>query len=103
MKISSAAQDHIKALGPKWDRALAIASMSVRQNSKLIGLDKSRQPLAIAAALAGTGWEATQGFAIPGAAGAGNAELQGVVDAEFISASDKVRAALMPVTQETAA
>lgn len=69
MRIKKPEELHIKALGENWPRALAIASLSIRQNSKLVGLDKIRDPMAVCAALKATGCPDHEGFVIPKSAG----------------------------------
>lgn len=83
-KISNAAIAHI-------------AKLNIYQNNKLIGLDKIRESLVTDAALAGTGFAEVTGSAIPGAAGAGNHELQLIVDGVFAETVEKIRSKLVEV------
>ena len=73
-------------LGPRWERALAAASLSVRLQPKLVGLDKIREPLAVRAALRATGCEVCDGFVIPKEAGPPMPGIQDIVDAAFADA-----------------
>jgi hypothetical protein len=95
MRLKPTEERHIKSLGDKWSRALAAASMSIRTDSKLVGLDKIRQPLAIVAALKATGAADREGFVIPKSAGPPHYGIQEVVDAAFhaaVAAAQKVLA-----------
>ena len=78
-------QEHIKELGERWPAALAAASLSVRTNPKLVGLDKIRRPLAEAAALRATGADVPC-FTVPFSAGGHPAQIQGIVDVAFADA-----------------
>ena len=81
-------REHVSAVGPKrWAVVLAATSLSVRQNSKLIGLDKIREPLAVQAALKATGY-GNQIFQLPFTAGKPVAETQTVTDAAFAAAAE---------------
>lgn len=85
MKQSEAAfiKQHQKA----FDTALAKATMVVRTNPRLVGLDKIRVPLAFAAALRALNFEgAKPGFSIPKGAGEPTQDVQDVVDAVFTAA-----------------
>lgn len=65
MRIKKAEEAHIKEC-KVWSAALAAATMSVRTNTKLIGLDKIREPLAFQAALRATGCpDMPEGFILP--------------------------------------
>ena len=86
MRIKKSEQTHIDGLGDKWTRALAKASLSVRLNPKLVGLDKIREPLATRAALKATGAPGIDGFCIPETAGIPMREMQDIVDAAFTEA-----------------
>lgn len=56
--------NHIEAIGEAvFDAALAKATMAVRQDNRLIGLDKIRVPLAFEAALLATGFP-PRGFSL---------------------------------------
>ena len=92
--MSKKTEDHIKTVGAKWPAALAAASMSVRTNSRLVGLDKIRLPLAEQAALRATGMPGVMGFCIPSAAGGPANEIQSVVDQAFVDAVEAVRDAM---------
>jgi hypothetical protein len=95
MRLKPTEEQHIKSLGDKWSRALAAASMSVRTDSKLVGLDKIRQPLAIVATLKATGAADRECFVIPKNAGSFDYGIQEVVDAAFqaaVAAAQKVLA-----------
>lgn len=55
---------HVAAVGePKFNSALAKATMVVRMDGRLTGLDKLREPLAYQAAMEATGFE-RRGFTI---------------------------------------
>lgn len=77
MKTKKSENDHIAALGDKWPLALAAASMSVRLDPKLVGLDKIRGPLAISAALKATGCPDHEGFCGPAQCRSGSSRLSG--------------------------
>jgi hypothetical protein len=47
----------IKDAGAKWHTALCAATMHVRMDNRFVGLDKVREPIAHAAALAALGGE----------------------------------------------
>lgn len=83
MAIKTSERKHIETLGRRWSDALAAASLSIRLNPKLIGLDKIRDPLALAATLKATGCPDHDGFVIPKGAGEPTREMQDVVDAAF--------------------
>jgi hypothetical protein len=85
MRLKAPEQEHIAAVGDRWAAILAATTLSVRQNSKLVGLDKIREPLATQAALKATGYE-IPGFFIPKAAGGAYVGTQEVVDAAFAAA-----------------
>lgn len=54
--MKAAERDHIEEFGEeKFERALIAARMEIRKSSKLVGLDKIREPLALAAAFHATG------------------------------------------------
>lgn len=85
MKKSEA--NFIDANKERFAAALAKASMSVRSNSRLIGLDKIREPLAFQAALRALNFEgALPGFAIPKTAGKPTQAMQDIVDEAFKAA-----------------
>lgn len=86
MKLKTSEQEHIKALGHNWSRVLAAASLSVRLDPKLVGLDKIRAPLAIRAALKATGCADCEGFVVPKDAGPSVAGFQKICDAAFEAA-----------------
>lgn len=86
MRIKKSETDHMQKLGARWERAVAAATLSVRTDPKLVGLDKIRLPLAIAAALKATGAPGHDGFVIPKEAGPPHAGIQDVVDAAFVAA-----------------
>jgi hypothetical protein len=50
-------KDFIRAAGPKWNVALGAATLSIRTNGKLVGLDKVRGPMIHTAALEALGGE----------------------------------------------
>jgi hypothetical protein len=55
---------HIETIGDeKFDAALAKATIEVRQDRRLVGLEKIRQPLAFEAALLATGFP-RRGFSL---------------------------------------
>lgn len=83
MRIKKSEQKHMDELGDKFKRELAAASLVVRTNPKLVGLDKIREPLAIAAALNATGCPDHQGFVIPKEAGPPMPGIQDIVDTAF--------------------
>jgi hypothetical protein len=83
MKTSE--REHIEAVGDRWPAILAATNLSVRQNAKLVGLDKIRQPLAIQAALKATGF-GNQIFQLPYSAGKLYADMQTITDAAFAAA-----------------
>lgn len=85
MKKSEA--NFIEANKHRFATALAKASMSIRTNSRLVGLDKIREPMAFAAALRALDFEgAASGFAIPKGAGEPTQAMQDIVDAAFAAA-----------------
>lgn len=56
--MKAAERTHVEAIGEsKFASALAKASMVIRMDSRLTGLDKIREPLALQAALEATGFE----------------------------------------------
>lgn len=83
-------QQHIDSLGERR-AAIAAASLSIRQDSKLVGLDKIRGPMAIAAALKATGCPDHEGFVIPKEAGPPMSGIQEFVDAAFIAAVEAAK------------
>lgn len=59
-------KNHARAIGQRFDDALARATMLVRSSGKLTGLDKIRAPIAWRAALKATGYEFdVDGFVFP--------------------------------------
>jgi len=54
---TSAEKAHIKKDGDRFATALAFATLAVRQDGRLTGLDRIREPLAFKAALRATGYE----------------------------------------------
>jgi hypothetical protein len=69
------AQAHIKKAGAKFKYALAWARYAVRQDRRLVGLDKIRAAIAHEAALRATGYP-PRPFLLPRNAGRGNEEIQ---------------------------
>jgi hypothetical protein len=89
-KVSEAQNDHIKAVGRvKFELALANATMAVRSDNRLVGLDKIRVPLAFQAALEATGYP-KQPFML------GRQEMSAELQAICNSILDKARAAAAP-------
>lgn|GEM_PF-3275517 len=79
--------DHIQKLGARWAPVLAATSLSVRQESKLVGLDKIRIPLATTAALKATLCpDAPPVFTVPAIAGKHPEVIQEIVDTAFAKA-----------------
>jgi hypothetical protein len=92
MKLKKSEQDHIKALGKRWHEALAAASLCVRSDPHLVGLDKIREPLAYQAALCGTRCpDHPGGFVIPASAGPPHQGIQEIVDHCFAAAAEIAR------------
>ena len=92
MKLTAGEKKHIDWLDTEWTVALAVASMSVRSNSKLIGCDRIREPLAIKAALLGAAYtDADKSFVAPAEAGEPIVGTQEILDAAFAAAVEPVR------------
>jgi hypothetical protein len=91
MKIKKSEQTHIDNLGTKWESVLAAASLSIRKSPKLVGLDKIRCPMAVAAALNATGCPNHKGFVIPNEAGAPVYGIQEIVDGAFVAAVEAAK------------
>src|SRR5215471_8833994 len=73
-------QQHITKVGPrKYAHALALARFSVRQDSRLTGLDKIRNAIAKEAALRATGYM-RRPFIIPRNAGRADQDIQNIAD-----------------------
>jgi hypothetical protein len=73
---------HIKDAGQRFNRALALATLCVRQDRRLTGLDRIREPLAYKAALRATGYEDAR-FVVPTAAGRPHAGINAIVAEVF--------------------
>jgi len=84
--VKSSEADHIKRLGAWWNTALAATTMSVRQNAKLVGLDKIREPIAMQAALKATGCKSVMGFNLPKNAGEPFRDIEDLVNSAFAAA-----------------
>jgi hypothetical protein len=91
MRAKKADDEHIKKLGERWPEAVAAASLSVRTNTKLVGLDKIRNDLVLQAAFHATGLEGHEGFVAPRSAGKPTQEMQDIIDAAFADAVTAVR------------
>jgi hypothetical protein len=83
-------QQHIRHVGAKFNHALAWARFSVRQDHRLVGLDKIRKAIAHEAALRATGYP-PRPFLLPRAAGRGNEEIQLIAEQVLAQAVDCAR------------
>lgn len=91
MKLNKSEQDHIKGC-KRWNEALAAATMVVRTDPALVGLDKIRVPLAYHAALMATNCpDHPGGFVIPKEAGRPHQGIQEIVDHCFATAVEIAR------------
>lgn len=91
MRYKKAELAFAKNHGARFERALTAATIAARQDSRLVGLDKIREPLAWHAALKAIGYEDNgvplTGFAVPPSAGTVTTEIQEVADSVFAAAA----------------
>lgn len=83
-------KSHAKKLGSAFDHALEIATMVVRSNNKLVGLDKIRAEIAWRAALKATGYPGANPLSVPVHTGD---DTQEIIDELFEKAVNAARAA----------
>jgi hypothetical protein len=87
MRTKSAEMKYIKEHQSAFDAALARATLSIRQNAALVGLNKIREPLAFCAALKAINYpNAPAGFTPPKEAGEPTMELQQILDVAYEAA-----------------
>jgi len=90
--MKAAERDHIKAVGEdKFNRAIGLAMVEIRQDARLVGLDKVRNAMAEEAAFRATGYE-ERAFALPKNAGEPTQAFQDVCDAVLQRATEAARA-----------
>jgi len=84
----------IKERQQAYGRALAAAAMSVRSNSKLVGADRIRTPMAERAALKALACPGVNGFEVPSGAGPVAPAFLEIIQAAFADAVAAARGAL---------
>lgn len=57
--VTQSEEDFIKAQGALWSKALMAATISIRSDSRFVGMDKIREPAAIDAAFRALGYDKT--------------------------------------------
>lgn len=94
MRVTKKDEEHIKSFGEKkFERAVALASFEIRQDSRLTGLDKIREVLAFEAAMQATG-NGERPLIIPRGCGEGIQQTQDICEELLKRAVESVAAKL---------